>query len=62
MERCGEEENLLLMPGIETLFFGRPTHLLEAISTELSRMEDLISELGTRSKSGRGILFHSNVG
>jgi hypothetical protein len=54
------------MPGIETLFVGRPARFLEAISTELSRiqvhqMEHLISEFGTRNKSGKGISTHSNV-
>jgi hypothetical protein len=64
--RCGEEKNLLPMPGIETLFFGRSARFLEAISTELSwiqehEMEHVISELGTSNKSGRGISIHSNV-
>jgi hypothetical protein len=54
------------MSGIETLFFGCLARFLKATSTELSRIQEheleyLISELGTRNKSGRGITVHSNV-
>jgi hypothetical protein len=44
--RCGEEKNLLLLPGIEPQFICRPDCSIDALPTELSRLQQDIYRCG----------------
>jgi hypothetical protein len=54
--RCGDEKNILPLPGIEPQFLGRPVHSLVAIPTEISQPLYVMRQYMLKCGSGLFVL------